>query len=145
MILSQIRSIVGDFDRKRMLWMLVVAIGLFICSAGFLEIIKQSYLPSMVVDELRLEYFAVPLIGGCAVLAFHDRSLYRAWLVAFALAAGVGIHLVGLGILGELPGLPFRVFWAIVVGLVTAATLGTLGGILGLGLRRLSSNDRRNP
>ena len=91
---------------------------------------------------LRLEYFAVGLLAGSAVLARYDRNLRRVWLFNFAFAAGFGIHLVGMGITGEMPGLPFRILWAITVGLVIAAVLGTLGGVLGMGVSRLIASIR---
>lgn len=56
----------------------------------------------------------------------------------FALAAGFGIHLGGIGIGGEMPGLPFRVLWAVMVGSITAAILETLGRDLRPDLRYLT-------
>lgn len=81
---------------------------------------------------------AVALVLATAIVAFRDGAPWRAWAFSFALAAGFGVHLGGIGITGELPGIPFRLGWAIVVGVVTAVTLGSLGGVIGLGVRRLS-------
>ncbi|RBI59469.1 hypothetical protein DMJ13_22950 [halophilic archaeon] len=114
----------------------LLAIGIFICSAGFLTLIKAWDL-SGISQVLRLEYFGVGLILASIALAFRDQGMKRAWIFVFAFGAGFGIHLVGMGITGEMPGLPFRVLWAGVVGAVTAAILGTLGGAIGIGLRRL--------
>ena len=74
------------------------------------------------------------------MLAVHDHSLRRVWLFTFALAAGFGIHLVGMGITGKMPNILFRVVWASIVGLATAAVLGTFGGLLGLVLQRTSAS-----
>ncbi|TVT82090.1 hypothetical protein FQA18_20105, partial [Haloferax volcanii] len=67
--------------------------------------------------------------------------LVRTWLFAFASAAGFGIHLAGIGITGASPGLVFRIAWAGLVGLSAALILGTLGGSLGLGIKRLSTGS----
>lgn len=89
---------------------------------------------------LRLEHFAVGLLAGSAVLTVRDHSLRCVWLFTFALAAGFGIHLVGIEITGEMPEVSFRILWAIIVGFVVAAVLGTLGGLLGMAISRLSTN-----
>ncbi|KZN23438.1 hypothetical protein A4G99_14300 [Haladaptatus sp. R4] len=133
-------SIRRDPDRQTRLRDGLTAVGLFLCSAGFLAVIARFDPP--VFRFLRLEYFAVGLLTGSAVLARYDRNLRRVWLFNFAFAAGFGIHLVGMGITGEMPGLPFRILWAITVGLVIAAILGTLGGVLGLGVSRLVASIR---
>lgn len=128
-------------DRQTRLQTVLVAFGLFVCSAGFLAVVKRSELP--VFQILRLEYLVVGLLAGCAVLAVHDHSLRRVWLFTFALAAGFGIQLVGMGITGAMPGILFRVMWASIVGLATAAVLGTLGGLLGLLFQRISASITR--
>ena len=135
MLFSENRSLSTDYDRRDLFQTVLIAIGLFVCSAGFLAVVKWFDLT--VFQFLRLEYFAFGLLAGCAVLAAYDHSLRRVWLFTFALAAGFGIHLVGMGISGEIPGIFFRILWAIIVGFVVAAVLGTLGGLVGLSLRRV--------
>ncbi|WP_231186742.1 hypothetical protein [Haladaptatus sp. DYF46] len=124
---------------KKFIQTVCIALGLFVCSAGLLSAIKRFDLP--VFRFLRLEYFALGLLIGSAVLAVRDQHLHRVWLFVFAFGAGFGIHLVGIGITGETPGLPFRILWAGIVGLVTAAIFGTIGGAIGLCLRRIFANS----
>jgi peptidoglycan/LPS O-acetylase OafA/YrhL len=128
-------------DRQTRVQTVLIAFGLFVCSAGFLAGVKRA--DWTVFLFLRLEYLAIGLLAGCAVLAAHDHNLRRVWLFTFALAAGFGIHLVGMGITGEMPGILFRVVWASIVGLATAAIFGTLGGLLGLVLQRISASVTR--
>ncbi|GAA5052455.1 hypothetical protein ACFFQF_24070 [Haladaptatus pallidirubidus] len=138
MLFSESRSLTTGSDRRDHFRTVLIAIGLFVCSAGFLSVVKWFDLT--IFHFLRLEYFAIGLLVGSEVLAANDHSLRRVWIFSFALAAGFGIHLAGMGITGEMPGLPFRILWAISVGSVVAAVLGTLGGLLGMGLFRLSTN-----
>jgi len=114
---------------------LLVSGGLFVCSAGFVQLVQRV---PLLVAVFRLEYLVVGVLVLSAVVAVRDDGLWRAWLFTFALAAGFGIHLAGIGITGRLPGPVFRVAWAGFVGAVAALSVGTLGGSLGLGLKRLS-------
>ncbi|KZN23163.1 hypothetical protein A4G99_16700 [Haladaptatus sp. R4] len=127
-------------DQRTRLQTVLITLGLFVCSAGFLVVVKRFDLP--VFQFLRLEYLAVGLLTDCAVLAVQDQSLRRVWLFTLALAAGFGIHLAGMGIGGEMLGLTFRILWTIIVGAVVAAVLETLGGLLGLCLFRVSTAVR---
>lgn len=140
MLFSESQSLIKGSDGKDHFQTVLIAIGLFVCSAGFLAMVKRFDLPVFLF--LRLEYFALGLLVGSAGLAVHDQNLHRVWLFVFAFAAGFGIHLVGMGITGEMPDLPFRILWAGIVGLVTAAILGTIGGAVGLGLRRIFANSQ---
>jgi len=60
----------------------------------------------------------------------------RPLLVAFGLSAGFGVHLGGIGITGETPGIPFRLVWAVVIGVIGATAPGIPGAATGFGLRR---------
>lgn len=108
--------------------------GLLVCSAVFILLVSEV---PFLVAVIRWEYLAVGLVCLSAGLAIRDGGLWRAWLFTFALAAGFGIHLAGIGITGSPPGPVFRIAWTGSVGAVAAVCLGTLGGLLGLGLRRL--------
>jgi hypothetical protein len=120
----------------------LIAIGILICSVAFLALIEFWNPSATILQFHRLEYFGVGLIVASIALAFRDQGLKRAWIFVFAFAAGFGIHLVGMGINGEMPGLPFRILWAGVAGAVTAAVLGTVGGVIGLGLQRLTARNK---
>lgn len=113
---------------------LLVAVGLFVCSATFFAVVPRF---DPVVRILRVEHLAIGLFVASALVAAGGLGLRRTWVSVFALAAGFGVHLGGIGITGDLPGPLFRAAWAGVVGIVVASTLGVLGGSLGLGLRRL--------
>ncbi|WP_227374314.1 hypothetical protein [Haladaptatus halobius] len=65
------------------------------------------------------------------------RSLRRAWTLAFAGAAGVGVNLGGIGLTGGPPSLVFWLLWAGGLGLAAALALDTVGFLIGAGLRRI--------
>lgn len=77
------------------------------------------------------------LLAGAAVNAARGGPLSRTVLIVFAVGAGVGVNLGGIGINEGLPGIPFRVAWAVVVGGVLALVVGAGGHALGRGLTRL--------
>jgi len=130
-------STVAEFNEQVDPPTLLVAVGLFICSTVFVLLVPSV---DFLVAVLRWKYLAVGLLLLSAVVAARDDGLWRAWLFTFALAAGFGVHLAGIGITGSLPGPVFRIVWGGVVGLAAALSVGTLGGSLGLGLKRLSTN-----
>ena len=86
------------------------------------------------------ELYAVGLIVAIALGTINEWSVRDAWMLGFAGGAGVGINLGGVGLTGGVPGLPFRMLWAIGLGLATAAIIGTGGYSLGVGLRRFDSS-----
>ncbi|WP_396613776.1 hypothetical protein ACH9L7_18040 (plasmid) [Haloferax sp. S1W] len=131
---------VCDTDQARRRRTLFLAVVLFLGSTTFLTAVQRS---DVLVGILRWEYLAGSLVVVSALVAVGDGGLWRAWAVTFALAAGFGIHLGGIGVTGKTPGLFFRVVWAAIVGVVTATTLGVLGGSAGLGIRRLSAKGGR--
>ena len=112
---------------------LLVATGSFCLSAAAVGALAAVDSPATVVGLPRL---AVGLAAVAALLAARGGGLPRAWLVAFGLSAGFGVHLGGIGITGETPGVPFRLAWAVVVGVIGATALGIPGGAIGLGVRR---------
>ncbi|AHZ24705.1 hypothetical protein E6P09_15300 (plasmid) [Haloferax mediterranei ATCC 33500] len=124
-------------SRYQRIQTLLVAVGLFSCSAVFFTVVSRV---DLLVEIIRWEFLAVGLLALSALIAVRDGGLRRTWLFAFALEAGFGIHLGGVGITGKPPGPLFRVVWAGVVGLIAALILGTLGGSLGLGVKRLSTS-----
>lgn len=73
------------------------------------------------------------LLAVAALDAARGESPVRAWIVLFAVGAGVGVNLGGLAVTGTLPGLGGRVLWAVAVGVVLAAVVGTTGHLLGRG------------
>lgn len=81
------------------------------------------------------------LVAGLLVVAALDaargESPVRAWIVLFAVGAGVGVNLGGLAVTGTLPGLGGRLLWAVAVGAVLAVGVGTTGHLLGRGGVRL--------
>lgn len=83
------------------------------------------------------EGLVLALLVVIVVDAARGGSVSRGVLVAFAVGAGVGVNLGGFAALGETPGLPFRVAWAVVVGGVLALVVGAGGHALGRGLTRL--------
>lgn len=83
------------------------------------------------------EGLVVGLLAVAALDAVRGESPVRAWLVAFAVGAGVGVNLGGLAVTGTLPGLGGRLLWAVAVGAVLAAVVGTTGHLLGRGGARL--------
>lgn len=131
----------ADSDRTQPLRTFLVAVGLFLCSTGFFAVVTRF---DPVLRILRLEHLALLLIAASAAGAIHDHGLRRVWVFVFALSAGFGIHLGGIGLTGETPGPLFRVAWAGVVGFGTAIVLGTVGGSLGLILKRLSARAGRS-
>lgn len=133
------QALSSDPDEKQRSHLFLIAIGLFICSTIFFAGVP---LLTPIFQVLWWEYLALGLVAGSAVLTVREQELWRVWIYVFALGAGCGIHLGGIGIGGEMPGLPFRVLWAVVIGVVTAAILGTIGGVIGLGLRRLTARNR---
>jgi hypothetical protein len=128
-----------DPDQKQRSHPFPIAIGLFICSTIFFAGVP---LLTPMFRVLWWEYLALGLVAGSAVLAVREQGLRRVWIYVFAFGSGCGIHLGGIGISGEMPGLPFRVLWAVVIGFVTATVLGTVGGVIGLGLRRLTTRNK---
>lgn len=73
------------------------------------------------------------VVGLVALEAAHSpagsrRVARRAWLVPFAVGAGVGSALGGLGVTGDLPGVVDRIGWAVAVGVVTAL-VATMAGL----------------
>jgi hypothetical protein len=148
MIYTMNQTLVNDPGRKNFFQTFLIAVGLFVCSAALFATIPRFSSPFAtpihkflytVVTFLWWEYLALGLIAGSALLAVYDQGLRREWVFVFACGAGVGINLGGIGITGDMPGLLFRVLWAGLIGFVTAAILGTLGGLLGFTLRRMSS------
>jgi hypothetical protein len=83
------------------------------------------------------EGLVVGLLLVAALDAARGEGPVRAWLVAFAVGAGVGVNFGGLAITGTLPGLGTRVLWAVVVGVALAAVVGTTGHLIGRGGARL--------
>ncbi|ELZ79654.1 hypothetical protein C455_08717 [Haloferax larsenii JCM 13917] len=126
----------SDLTRQRSAQVLLVSIGLCVCSAIFFASVSRV---ELLISVLRWEYLALGLLVFSAVLAARDDGLFRAWLFAFALGAGFGIHLAGIGITGGQPGPLFRIAWGSGIGLSAALVLGTLGGSLGLGVKRLAT------
>ena len=110
-----------------------VALGSFCCSAAGIAALKTVE-PG--VATLGLPRLAIGVAACAALLAVFGGGLPAAWVVAFGLSAGFGVHLGGIGISGETPGIAFRLAWAAVVGSLGATALGLPGGAIGLGLRR---------
>lgn len=133
------QALVPDPDQKQRSHPFLLAIGLFIWSTIFFAGVP---LLTPIFQVLWWEYLALGLVAGSAVLAIREQGLRRVWIYVFALGAGCGIHLGGIGITGEMPGLPFRVLWAVVIGFVTAAVLGTVGGVIGLSMQRLTARNK---
>lgn len=86
-----------------------------------------------VTTALWWELLVLALVVGVAADAARGGALQRALLVAFAVGAGVGVNLGGFAVTGPLPGVPFRVTWAVVVGGVLALLAGAGGHALGRG------------
>ena len=61
----------------------------------------------------------------------------RAWLVPFAVGAGVGVNLGGVAVTGASPSVLFRLAWMLVVAVVIAVVVTTSGVVLGRGARRV--------
>lgn len=74
------------------------------------------------------------LLTGAAVNAARGGPLSRTALMVFAVGAGVGVNLGGIGINEGVPGLLFRLAWAVVVGSVLALLVGGSGFVLGRGV-----------
>jgi|GEM_PF-2962162 hypothetical protein len=112
---------------------LLLALGSFCLSTA---VVGAFAAVDLLGELVELPHLAVGLVAVAAILAARSGELPCAWLVAFGLSAGFGVHLGGIGITGETPGIPFRLTWAVVVGIVGATALGLPGGAIGLGLRR---------
>ena len=89
-----------------------------------------------VVHFLWWEYYVLVLVVGIAAFTLSHRSVGEAWTLAFAGGAGVGINLGGIGILGEILGVPVRLLWATGLGVGFGVVCGTAGFALGAGVRR---------
>lgn len=137
-VFSMVLPLVSDLSKQLRPRTLLVSLVVFVCSAIFFNFVSRV---ELLVSLLRWEFLALGLLVVSAILAARDDGLVRTWLFAFALAAGFGIHLAGIGITGASPGLVFRIAWAGLVGLSAALILGTLGGSLGLGLKRLRTGS----
>ena len=94
---------------------------------------------SSLVGVLWWEYYVVAIVVGIAAFAFYRRSAAGALALGFAVGAGVGINLGGIGITGETPGVLFRLLWAAGLGVAFGVALGGVGFLLGTGLRVLAA------
>lgn len=140
MTFRRIRSVLAFPDREWPRRTLLAAVVLFVTSAAFFAIVPR-FEPPFASPVHRLlhaanhvlwwEYYAVGLVVGIALLTVRRRSLQRAWLLAFAGGAGVGVNLGGIALTGGSPGLVFILLWAGVLGIVTALLFGTVGFLLG--------------
>jgi hypothetical protein len=110
-----------------------LAVGAFCLSAAGVAAVATVRPVAALVG---LRSLAGGLAALSALLAARGGGLPRVWVVAFGLAAGFGVHLGGIGITGETPGIAVRLGWAVVVGVAGATALGLPGGGIGLGLRR---------
>ena len=94
-----------------------------------------------VLHEVTMALWWEGLVAGLLLVAALDgaggRRPTRAWLFVFAVGAGVGVNLGGLAVTGAVPGPAVRLLWAVVVGVVLAAVVGTAGHLLGRGGARL--------
>lgn len=124
----------------------LLAVGLFVASALYFGTVPRFEPPfgmplhgwlHAVNHALWWEFYVAFLVLGTALYSWREGTLTGAWLLAFAVGAGIGVNLGGFAVTGTAPDLPFRVGWGVVVGVSTAFVFGTLGYALGRGGRRL--------
>lgn len=132
-------GLLGDRNRPTV----VVTLATFLATAALLATAPRFDDPfaspvHRVVHQLTMalwwEGLFLVLLAGAAVNAARGGSLSRTVLVVFAVGAGVGVNLGGIGINEGVPGLLFRLAWAVVVGSVLALLVGGSGFVLGRGV-----------
>lgn len=129
--------IFGRSEWGTKLWGLC-AIGLFLGSLVYFAAVKGNAF-SKIHDLLWVEGYAVLLLALIIVQAYSNGGLLLSWMLAFAGVAGVILNGGGIALTGSPPGL-LRLLWlAILGGAISAATIGTLGFVLGTSLRRVQA------
>ena len=89
MLFSESRSITIGSNQRDHFRTVLITIGLFVYSAGFLTAVKWFDLT--VFQFLRLESFVIGLLQGCVLLAMHDHILFRIWIFSFGFTAGCSL------------------------------------------------------
>ena len=80
------------------------------------------------------EWYAALLVALSVGLAVRRRKPARSAALVFGAGVGIGVNLGGIGINGEIPGIAFRLGWALAVGTALVAVLWLPGHLVGRGL-----------
>ena len=150
MVSHQVRSALIGPKQDSLSRILLFAVALFVSSATVLAIVPQFEPPFAspvhqilhgINHALWWEFYALGLVASIALVTVHEQSLLSAWILAFAGGAGVGINLGVIGLLGGTPNLLFRLLWMVGLGVVTALIFGTVGYLIGTGIRKINHSQ----
>lgn len=125
----------GRDDRQSRRWSGVVVV-VFLGSLLLFAAVKELTFLS-VLSFLWWEGFALMLGGLIVIQAYSSGGLLLSWGLAFAGVAGTMLNYGGIGLTSGPPSLGRLLELTVIGGLAGAATLGTMGFLLGAGLRRL--------
>lgn len=111
-----------------------LAVVLFVGSVFWFARMKAMDFPP-VHAVLWWEGYAVLLVGLIVLQTVHNGGLLLSWALAFGAVAGLILNYLGIGITGGISLLGI-IRWAVLLGVAGAATLGTLGYLLGVLIHR---------
>ena len=83
------------------------------------------------------EWYAALLVALSVGLAVRRRTPARSAALVFGVGFGIGVNLGGIGINSEIPGIAFRLGWALVVGTALVTVLWLPSYLVGRGLTEI--------
>jgi len=124
----------GQWTKRWGVGVVVLLLG----SLGYFAAVKAIGSPT-IHSLLWWEGYTVLLLALITVQAYSNGGLIISWMLAFVAMGGVILNSVGIGTTGVAPGLVQLVGFAILGGVIVAASLGTLGFGIGTALRRIAT------
>lgn len=122
-----------------------VTLGALLVSAvlafPWLVITSTGYVTPFLSPTDIVPVFTIALVGAAAIQAYYNDGLLVSWLVVFGPVAVFAIGIFGIGpIESELEQIAGTIGYPVIVGTIGAVVLGTLGFVLGAGVRRVHSH-----
>lgn len=132
--------LVGADETETKLWS-AVAVFLLLLSGSYFAMIQIVGFPN-IHFVLWWEGFAALLVALVAVQAYSNDGVVVSWGLATAATVGTVINYGGIGITADPPTMVELLGIAAVGGLVGGVVFGTLGFVIGRGLRTITSGGR---
>jgi hypothetical protein len=130
-------------ERHRSKQWAVLVVGLFIGSLLWFARMKALDFPQ-VHETLWWEWYAILLLGLIVLQTVHNGGILLSWALAFGAVAGLILNHLGIGMTGDISLLGI-IRWAVLLGVAGAVTVGTLGFLLGVLIRRGTEQLDWNP